>query len=78
MEGQEATCDEYDCTDKDDEIPKPPPRPRGAAFRNALGLLVAAEVFINLLQVFALGGLVVGQLRPPASELTHEAKLPLG
>ena len=41
--------------------------------------LVAAEVLFDLLfdllQVFSLGGLIVGQLRPTASELTHGVQL---
>jgi hypothetical protein len=76
--GNETARDESGCTNKDDEIPRPPSLPRGAALRDPIGLLVAAGVFIDLLQVFALGGLVVGQPRPVTSQLTHEAKLPLG
>jgi hypothetical protein len=38
-------------------------------------LLVAAEVFFDLLQVFSLGRFIVGQLRPTASELTQVFRL---
>jgi hypothetical protein len=68
--GNETARDESDRPSKDDQIPDPQPRPRGVGFRNAVGQLVAAEVFIDLLQVFALSVLVVGQLRPAPSE-TH-------
>jgi hypothetical protein len=36
------------------------------------------EVFLDLLQVFPLGGIIVGQLWSAASEFAHEAKLPEG
>jgi hypothetical protein len=39
-----------------DQIALLPPPPRGASFRNPVAPLVAAEVFIDLLEVFALDG----------------------
>ena len=38
----------------------------------------ATEVFFDFLEVFALGCLLVGQLRPVASELNHASRLRLG
>ena len=49
--------------------------PLDAPFRDAVGLLAAAEVVFDLLQVFALGGLIVGELRSASSELTHRSRL---
>jgi hypothetical protein len=37
--------------------------------------VVSPEVFFDLLQVFMLGGLIVGQLRPVTSQLTHGSRL---
>jgi hypothetical protein len=45
---------------------------------NAVGLVVKPEVFLDFLEVFALGGFLIWQLRPGASELTHASRLRLG
>jgi hypothetical protein len=58
--GNETANDESGRTSKYHQIPDPQPRRCGVAFRNAVGLPVAAEVFIDLFEVFALGILIVG------------------
>jgi len=49
---------------------KPPPRPRGVAFRHAIGLPVVSEVVINLFEGVRAGWRRREALRPGASE-TH-------
>jgi hypothetical protein len=55
--------------------PEPPPRPLVPRSRDAVGLVIVPEVFLDRLQVFLLGSLIVRQLRTAASELAHERRL---
>jgi hypothetical protein len=43
--------------------------------RDAVGLVIAPEIFFDLIQVFLLGSFVVRQLRAAASELAHACRL---
>jgi hypothetical protein len=54
------------------------PGPLVTRLRDAVGLVVSPEVIFDLLDVFTLGGLLVGQLRPVASKLAHASRLRLG
>ena len=52
-----------------------PPRPRGAPFRNAVGFLVAAEVFIDLVSGARAERPHRGATAARSAELTHGSRL---